>query len=155
MGFVGGERVHHTELVTVRLWRVPTPAETAALADHMATLLRPVLASAAGPQDVTSSLGWRYREGEVGSSTSTIESLLVPLNRGGFSVVVNTHRAPSPEHAMWLTAHEIGHSFFYAPSTPPRRIVPVTVEEEAFCDAFADRLLLGVVTGASANVNAA
>lgn len=155
MGFDGGESVHHSEPVTARLCQVPTPAGTAALAAHMATVLRHAFAGSAGPQGITNSLGWRYREGPIGSAASTIESLLVPLNRGGFSVVVNTHRAPSSGHAMWLTAHEIGHSFFYAPGNPPRRIVPATVEEEDFCDAFADGLLRALSTSADTNVTAA
>lgn len=141
--------MHHSELVTVRLCQVPTPAGTVALADQVASVLRHALVGAAGPQDVTDSLGWRYREGPIGSGTSTIESILVPLTRGGFSVIVNADLVPSSEHAIWLTAHEIGHSFFYAPGRPPRRIIPVTAEEEEFCDAFADRLIWTAASAAS------
>jgi hypothetical protein len=147
--------VHHSDLVTVRLCQVPTPAETEALADHTAAVLQHVLVGAASPQDLTGTLGWKYREGPIGSGESTIESLLVPLNRGGFSVVVNAHRAPTPERALWLTAHEMGHSFFYAPGMPPRRIVPVTAEEEDFCDAFAERLLWTLTANACPGLDAA
>jgi hypothetical protein len=155
MGFDGGGSVCHSEYTPIRLCRVPDAADTEALADQMATVLRNALAESAGPQDVANSLGWRYREGPIGSATSTVESLLVPLNRGGFSVVVNTHRSPSPEHSIWLTAHEIGHSFFYMPGSPPRRIVPVTAEEEIFCDAFATSLLRSARKYADTNACAA
>ncbi len=147
--------MNHSELVTVRLCRVPTPSGTAMLGGQVAEALGDALADAAGPEDVTDSLGWRYRERPVGSETSTIESLLVPLTGGGFTVVVNAHRAPSRERAIWLAAHEIGHSFFYTSGRPPRRIVPVTAEEEDFCDAFAHHLLLATARNASGRVSAA
>jgi hypothetical protein len=147
--------MRNSDYASVRLCRVPNPGETAALADHMATVLSHAIAGSRRPEDATSSLGWRYRESPIGSPTSTIESLLIPLNRGGFSVVVNTHHSPSRERAMWLTAHEIGHSFFYAPGSPPRRIVPVTADEEAFCDAFAHRLLWAARRSHGTKVDAA
>jgi hypothetical protein len=147
--------VDHSEYSPVRLCRVPDAVDTEALADHMATVLGIEFVEHGRPEDATRALGWRYREGPIGSATSTLESLLVPLNRGGFSVVVNSHRSPSPEHALWLTAHEIGHSFFYAPGSPPRRIIPVTTEEEVFCDAFATRLLQSAKGSAVASVCAA
>ncbi len=125
----------------VRLCRVPGTTETFALADRMATLLGPALAEPPRPDVAVSLLGWQYREANIGSPASTVESLLVPLVQGGFSVIVNAHRSPCSSRAMWLAAHEIGHSFFYAPGSPPRRIVPVTADEENFCDAFATRLL--------------
>jgi hypothetical protein len=155
MGFGGGGSVRHGEHIPFRLCRVPDAADTEALADQMSTILRNALAGSPRPQDVAGFLGWRYREGAIGSATSTVESLLVPLNRGGFSVVVNTHRSPSPERATWLTAHEIGHSFFYVPGSPPRRIVPVTAEEEIFCDAFATRLLRPARRSVDTNIRAA
>ncbi|MFC5492277.1 hypothetical protein [Nocardioides caricicola] len=128
-------------MTETRLCQVPTARQTWSLADAMADVLSDVLCGAsARPGDVVGALGWRYREGVIGSADSTVESLLVPLLGGGFSVVVNAQRSPSPARALWLTAHEIGHSFFYVPGTPPRRIIAVTPEEERFCDEFADRL---------------
>lgn len=155
MGFSGEGRVDHREHLPVRLCRVPAATETRGLAKDMAALLGSSLAECGRPEDVTNVLGWRYSEVPVGYASSGVESLLVPLIRGGFSVVVNAHRTPSREHAMWLTAHEIGHSFFYAPGAPPRRIIPVTSEEEAFCDAFAISLLRIAKVGAGTNFFAA
>jgi hypothetical protein len=34
-------------------------------------------------------------------------------------------------------AHELAHSFFYAATAPPERLLPLAPEEELFCDAFA------------------
>lgn len=136
-----GWAVKAAGVTETRLCSVPDLAQTQVLAEAMASALGASLAPSVHPSDVVRALGWRYRMGSIGSGVSTIESLLVPLNRGGFSVVVNAQRLPSPERAMWLTAHEIGHSFFYKPGSPPRRIVAVTAEEEHFCDAFADCLL--------------
>lgn len=151
MGFNGGGSVPGGEYIPVRLCQVPDAAGTTALADQMAGILRTAFAGYVRPQDVATCLGWGYREGPIGAATSAVESLLIPLNRGGFNVVVNTHHAPSSERTIWLLAHEIGHSFFYVPGSPPRRIVPVTVEEEDFCDAFATRLLgsAGMIAGAN------
>ncbi len=92
-------------------------------------------------RSVVEAFGWRFSIRPVESPTSTLQSLLLPVLDGGFSVVVNGHYAWTEAEALWLAAHEIGHSFFYTNGAPPRRIVPCTPVEEQFCDVFADHLL--------------
>lgn len=84
------------------------------------------------------------------------EALLVPLDndrfgicvdptpRGGWSRVSPTLRVEVRRHRFrFRVAHEIAHTFFYdRTSTRPRRLLPGSAEEEAFCDEFARSLLL-------------
>ena len=92
-------------------------------------------------QALADTVGCAYRLAPIGGEASTIESLLVPLRTGGFSIVINSRQPRSEPEKLWLAAHEIAHSFFYVPGSPPRRIVRCTPAEERFCDAFADALL--------------
>ena len=89
--------------------------------------------------------GWKISRNPTFSAESKMQALLVPLLRGGFSVVLNTSSLPnSPEEAerqeTFLIGHEIAHSFFYkdAPGTIPHRIgsKQTSQDEEAFCDEF-------------------
>ncbi|MEO5498885.1 MAG: hypothetical protein ABIR46_00080 [Candidatus Saccharimonadales bacterium] len=90
---------------------------------------------------------WNLRYRDSFPLSSTLESLLVPLLHGGFTVVLNTRRFPadpqeSKHREAFLIGHEIAHSFFYSekPGKIPRRIFGAlsTPEEEYFCDAFGD-----------------
>ena len=91
-------------------------------------------------------VGCGYSVLPIGAPTSTVQSLLVPLRTGGFNIVINAHHGHTARKALWLTAHEVAHMFFYVPGTPPRRIVRCTPAEESFCDAFAHALLSAVPT---------
>lgn len=81
------------------------------------------------------------------------DALLVPRQDGSFLIVVDPDAAVNSDRQLSRTvrrvryrfriAHEIGHSFFYdRASKPPRRIGPITPEEETFCDRFASALLI-------------
>jgi hypothetical protein len=89
--------------------------------------------------------GWRLRYSRTFPEKSTVESLLIPLRTGGFSVVLNPLRLPDDadertRHEAFLLGHEIAHSFFYTdePGVLPHRISGqlATPEEESFCDEF-------------------
>ena len=89
---------------------------------------------------------------------SSHSALLVPRTDGFFDVIVDptppihassptrTPYASMPTQAhrfRFRVAHEIGHSFFYdRVSRPPRRLLPFSPAEEAFCDEFASALLV-------------
>ena len=77
-----------------------------------------------------------------------VRAMLLPMVRGGFTVL-SILVPPQPESRagrdmalirLTRLAHELGHSFFYAPGAPPRRLFPIGPEEERFCDAFAAAL---------------
>ena len=90
--------------------------------------------------------------------TSTHSALLVPRADGSFDIIVDpaprregtegtssTAMAPVTKNHRFRfrVAHEIGHSFFYNRLLrPPRRRLPFSRAEEAFCDAFASALLV-------------
>lgn len=126
-----------------RLARVPDVEQMQHLAGQLRCRLSGALSGASAPA-MAEALGWRYSARPIGASDSTIQSLLVPLNVGGFSIVVNTHHVRTDLEALWLAAHEVGHSFFYTAGEPPRRIVPCSDREERFCDDFADELLVDI-----------
>lgn len=93
---------------------------------------------------------------ELSADVGGQDALLIPTSVGSFRVVVDPRLsvrqywwASSTPSAALLTsviafrvAHEIGHTFFFAPGRPPRRRTPVTPEEEDFCDRFAAALLV-------------
>lgn len=125
-----------------RLSRVPDVEQMQRLARELRSRLSAALSEGSAGA-MAAALDWRYSRRPIGApKDSTVQSLLVPLNVGGFSIVVNAHHARTDLEALWLAAHEVGHSFFYAGGTPPRRIVPCSDQEERFCDDFADELLL-------------
>lgn len=137
--------------VSWRFLRVPDDAQV----EDLAAELRSALAGSdvfSAPDSLVRAFGWQYRARPIGAAGSAVQSLLVPLRKGGFSVVVNSHHHCSNSETLWLVAHEIGHSFFYQTGEPPARIVPCTQAEERFCDAFADALLRGPATRAALEV---
>jgi hypothetical protein len=123
---------------TPRLRQLPSSDERLTIAVHLGRDLlnrlgeRPTAAAAAHE------LGWLYTSRPF--ECHGTEALLIPLLRGDFSVAVNSSHHPSQERQAWLLAHEIGHSLFWVPGTPPRRLAPHSQAEEGFCDAFADDL---------------
>lgn len=127
-----------------RLASLPDDCQLTDIALRMRDHLQPVL-ELVSAEALATAVGCGYGVQPIGAATSTVQSLLVPLRAGGFNIVINAHHSPSDADALWLTAHEVAHSFFYTASEPPRRIVPNTPAEECFCDAFADALLSDVV----------
>jgi len=100
--------------------------------------------------------GVTYSQDVLGGTDGLIEAMLVPLSGDRFGIAVD----PTPRGG-WLTvppavrrdlrrhrvrfrvAHELGHTFFYArEGERPRRIVPDSPRQEAFCDTFARSLLV-------------
>jgi hypothetical protein len=76
------------------------------------------------------------------------QALLVPLSPGGFAIMIDPDATPGPQQqadAVVLhdirVAHELGHTFFYSPGSPPSRRRPPDIAEERFCDEFAAVLL--------------
>ena len=133
-------RVIHALATGLRLSRVPDASHTREIASKLSEDLPEPLA-AWSPSSVCAALGWRYGVKPIGGPNSTVQSILAPLLVGGFSVVVNAHHPRSDLEALWLTLHEVGHSFFYTAGKPPRRIIQCTLEEERFCDLLADEVL--------------
>jgi hypothetical protein len=89
---------------------------------------------------IAAHLNWQYREDTIGKENSTVQALLVPLRKGDFSLIINKKYQFTPPEKLRLVGHEIAHSLFYAPGYPPRRIISHSLEEEVFCDKFADYL---------------
>lgn len=88
---------------------------------------------------------WRMGYFQTGPNNSSLQSLLIPLLRGGFAIGINEYNLPrDPEERIrqeaFLAGHEIAHSFFYhaSPEQVPRRISSrwASRDEEEFCDAF-------------------
>jgi IrrE N-terminal-like domain len=91
------------------------------------------------------------RKRDMVGEESGHEALIVPLHGGGFDLLVDANPPGggpvSPrllrQRFRFRVAHEVGHSFFYdRRSNPPRRRLPGSAEEEAFCDRFASALLI-------------
>ena len=78
-----------------------------------------------------------------------LRAVLIPLLDGGFSVLVDPDLTPSEVEsgadAMCVRklrlAHELAHSFFYADGAPPVRIVAPGLDEESFCERFAEAVV--------------
>lgn len=96
---------------------------------------------------------------ELSADVGGQDALLIPTSAGSFQIVVDPRLsarqywwAPDrPSKTLidsviaFRIAHEIGHTFFYAPGTPgspPRRRTPLTPQEEDFCDLFAAALVV-------------
>lgn len=104
-----------------------------------------------GPFDVWAAVrmrGWRAEVGVLRAAEGGIEACTVPSPKYGFRFIVDD-REPGKERrfgeqspvASLRLAHEVGHTLFYSPGSPPSRRLPPTEEEERFCDAFALALL--------------
>jgi hypothetical protein len=97
------------------------------------------------------------READLRAADGGREALLLPVERDRFEIVVDPtprggwqdhepplQRSVAQTRKRFRIAHEIGHTFFYVrDGGRPRRLCPPgTKEEEAFCDAFAEELLV-------------
>jgi hypothetical protein len=123
---------------------------------QLARQLHAVVGTLATPESVLALAGWELRMTELSADVGGQDALLIPTSEGGFRVVVDPRLsarqywwAPTNPQAALLTsvvafrtAHEIGHTFFYDRGRPPRRRIPVTLEEEDFCDRFAAAMLV-------------
>lgn len=82
-------------------------------------------------------------------------AMLVPFE-DGFQATVDAElweRAKQEENARhrlrFVLAHELGHTLFYRPGSPPKRAVPPDQDEERFCHDFANSLLVPPKVAAS------
>lgn len=100
--------------------------------------------------------GFQIKRMNLIDSSQNSQALLVPKIDGTFDILVDPSVKQMGGTAKGVNlnnielhrfrfriAHEIGHSFFYnRHDRPPQRLIPVTDEEERFCDYFASTLLL-------------
>lgn len=106
---------------------------------------------------VCGAFGATVRVAELGGREGGQEAMLVPLEEGGFGVVVDPTprggwgRVPSGvrpnlrRHRLrFRVGHELAHTFFYSrrPGGPPRRQLFDSDEQEDFCDRFSRSLLV-------------
>lgn len=111
------------------------------------------------PPSLLELAGWELRVAELSADVGGQDALLIPTSAGSFQIVVDPRLSArqywwSPDRPSrtlidsviaFRIAHEIGHTFFYAPGTPgspPRRRTPLTPQEEDFCDLFAAALVV-------------
>jgi hypothetical protein len=75
-------------------------------------------------------------------------AMLVP-STNGFRVIIDPYvwqQSPNSDRTRqrvrYLVAHELGHTLFYQPGTPPKRAFPADADEERFCHRFAMSFLV-------------
>ncbi len=127
-----------------RICEIPSEERTLELAQEVG---RNILAATVStePEGIATALGWKFEIKPIKSEA--LEALLFPLLRENCLIVtINSNLEPSPTHTKWLLCHEIGHSLFWRPGTPPQRGVrwknpSFERKEEEYADNFADKLL--------------
>jgi hypothetical protein len=126
--------------------QVPEPGQAGAVAEQVVGFWHNYgVEDARGMFDA---LGWTVRLSPLGASGGGLQALLLP-RPGGFTAVIDPNPTPQQAAAQhgagvvrrWRLAHEYAHTFFYARRQVPRRPATASVEEEQFCDAFANALL--------------
>lgn len=132
-------------LPPVKYREPPAPEHGRELAMELIEKVSPALGGLVVAKMVLEQEGWGLSYASESLENSSIQSLLIPLLRGGFTVAINKHKLPDNPDARlrqeaFLVGHEIAHSFFYVERTgqPPRRIVSKQASraEEEFCDEF-------------------
>lgn len=81
------------------------------------------------------------------------DALTVPTLSGGFHIVLDPERSPRDAESVrpgihatdWRVAHELGHTYFYLPASPPARWREWRPSEEVDADLFADSLVAQLV----------
>lgn len=133
-------------LPVVKYSTPPSPEQGREMALELIEKVSPALGGLVIAKMVIEQEGWRLGYFQASpNNTSNLQSLLIPLIKGGFAVSINERILPhDPEERLrqeaFLAGHEIAHSFFYhqAPEQVPRRISGkwASHEEELFCDEF-------------------
>lgn len=109
------------------------------------------------PEDLIAALGWRVVRRPLDATAGGLQALMGADGAGRFLFTVDERPTPVESAALvraglghvarqatyrWRLAHELGHAFFYSDDTSRRRLPRhESVEEERFCDRFADALL--------------
>jgi hypothetical protein len=136
-----------------------TPALECAVqlaADVRATVLRTPLDPLPDLEPLCVAGGFDVSRARLGGARAGLEATLAPRTGDRFSIRVDDEppggwgstpapirTAASRHRQRFRICHEIGHSFFYdRGGSRPRRLVPRSRNEEAFCDRFASSLLL-------------
>lgn len=132
-------------LPPVKFIEPPAPEKGRELALELIEKVSPQLGGLVVAKMIIEQEGWRMGYLQAGPKYSNLESLLMPLLKGGFAIGINEHKLPrDPEERIrqeaFLAGHEIAHSFFHnvTPGQVPRRISGVWASraEELFCDEF-------------------
>lgn len=130
-----------------RLAHLPSAEEVPGIAADVQAYWALQGVSPFNPAEAFRLLGWEIRYRALVIARCQHSAMLVPLLRGGFVVLVDAALAQSAasdagsDLVRAVLTHELAHSFFYAASAPPERLLPLKPEEELFCDAFASEML--------------
>jgi len=132
----------------VRFSRVPRDDYAVGLATEARALFQVDTPGRQFATELLNICGFQYAEVSLPRSWPSIEAMLTPCPDGSFTVGISRElvrldaRRLSPP-LEFLIAHEIAHSFFYdRRRLPPHRLTGPSLAEEAFCDLFAQHLLL-------------
>lgn len=109
------------------------------------------------------SRGWVVEVRPLRAAVGGLQACVLPSRKSQFVVWVDDRpspaeraevgsdeRGPQAPLARFRLAHELGHTLFYRPGTPPTRRAEPRASEEAFCDLFAAALLVGPVQARTA-----
>lgn len=132
----------------MRYAAVPSGHHAAVLADEFRSIASTPLKGSALVDQLHQLGGFTRCEVSFPRSEPVINAMLVPRERGGFTICLSRNLTRSQRAGLnapldFLVAHEMAHTFFYDRcARPHRRFVAQSSEEEAFCDSFARHLLL-------------
>lgn len=128
-----------------RLTRVPDPGEVWRVVADAHAYWASQGVSPFDPEEAFARLGWETRCRSLVTADCNHNAMLIPLLNGGFVVLVDEALAqrahPTRDAVRHALTHELAHTFFYAATAPPKRLLPLEPYEELFCDAFAFEML--------------
>ncbi len=80
---------------------------------------------------------------ELDAKRGGLQACLVPNFDHPFEILCDTWSEPAQDDPIpQRIAHELGHTFFYDwTKCPPMHVTRPSIEEEEFCDRFAERLI--------------
>lgn len=103
-------------------------------------------------------MGWQIKLEKLNAEKNGLSGLLFPQPDGGFTIIIDPfpYSLDEPSVLLWempevrfILAHEIAHTTFYTPGSPPYRsgqgrstLSLPNPAEELFCDRFAASLLI-------------
>lgn len=130
-----------------RLAHLPGAEEVPAIAADVQAYWASQGVTPFNPAEAFGLLGWEIRYRSLVTARCQHGAMLVPLLRRGFVVLVEAALSQpaasggGSDLVPSVLTHELAHSFFYAATAPPERLLPLQPEEELFCDAFASEML--------------